>query len=293
MAITAALVKELRERTGAGMMECKKALTETNGDIDAAVEVMRKAGQAKADKKAGRVAAEGLVVIKTTDTLAAILEVNSETDFVSKGEDFKAFCQQIGDLILTHRPGDIDQLSNLLYADGKTVEEARKELVGKVGENIAIRRFEIINCPDKGTLGVYLHGTRIGVVAALEGGNEEVAKDIAMHIAASRPQYIKPADVPQSVIDKEKDIFTSQAAESGKPANIIEKMVSGRIQKYLNEISLYGQPFVKDPDQTVEKLLKTNGTTVVEFQRFEVGEGIEKKADDFVDEVMKQVQGTA
>ncbi|MDH5602156.1 MAG: translation elongation factor Ts [Gammaproteobacteria bacterium] len=291
MAITAALVKELRERTGAGMMECKKALTETDGDLDAAIEAMRKSGLAKADKKAGRTAAEGLVAIKASDDnkTAVIVEVNCETDFVTKGDDFKGFVDEIAACVLANKPADVEALLALPLSSGATVEDTRKELIAKIGENMSVRRFEIIDNAD--VIGSYKHGERIGVMVELEGGSEELGKDIAMHVAASRPACVSEADVDADAIEKEREIFSAQAAESGKPADIIEKMVEGRIKKFLKEITLLGQPFVKDPDQTVEKLLKDNSATVKRFIRFEVGEGIEKKEENFADEVMAQIKG--
>ncbi len=290
MAITAALVKELRERTGAGMMECKKFLTETDGDIEVAIETMRKAGMAKADKKAGRVAAEGLAKIKTSDDNknAIILEVNSETDFVTKGDDFIGFVDSIAACVLENKPADIETLLNLPLASGTSVEDTRKELIAKIGENMSVRRFEIIENAD--VIGTYQHGERIGVMVELEGGDVALGKDIAMHIAASKPVCISEADVPADALAKERDIFSAQAAESGKPDNIIEKMVEGRIKKFLKEVTLLGQPFVKDPDQTIEQLLKSNNATVKRFVRFEVGEGIEKKEENFADEVMAQIK---
>ena len=290
MAITAALVKELRERTGAGMMECKKFLTETDGDIEAAIETMRKAGMAKADKKAGRVAAEGLAKIKASDDNknAIIVEVNSETDFVTKGDDFKEFVDQIADCVLANKPADLDTLLTLPLASGTSVEDRRKELIAKIGENLGVRRFEIIENAD--VIGTYQHGERIGVMVELEGGDVTLGKDLAMHIAASKPVCVAEADVPQDALDKEREIFSAQAAESGKPENIIEKMVEGRIKKFLKEVTLLGQPFVKDPDQTVEQLLKANNASVKRFVRFEVGEGIEKKEENFADEVMAQIK---
>ena len=290
MAITAALVKELRERTGAGMMECKKFLTETDGDIDAAIETMRKAGMAKADKKAGRVAAEGLAKIKSSDDNknAVIVEVNSETDFVTKGDDFKGFVDEIADCVLENKPADLEALLALPLASGTTVEDRRKELIAKIGENLGVRRFEIIENAD--VIGTYQHGERIGVMVELEGGDAELGKDIAMHIAASKPVCIAESDVSKEALDKEREIFSAQAAESGKPENIIEKMVEGRIKKFLKEVTLLGQPFVKDPDQTVEQLLKSKNASVKRFIRFEVGEGIEKKEENFADEVMAQIK---
>ncbi len=293
MAISAALVKELRERTGAGMMECKKALVETNGDIDAAVEQLRKSGQAKADKKAGRTAAEGRIVVATSGDgkQAAIVEVNCETDFVAGDDNFIQFADAVAQRVLADRPADVEALSAMALKDGDaaTVEEARKALVAKIGENMAVRRFQVIETG--GVLGVYLHGTRIGVVVDLQGGDEDLARDLAMHVAASRPVCVSEADVPADTIAKEREIFAAQAAESGKPEDIVAKMVDGRIKKFLKEITLLGQPFVKDPDTTVEKLLAKGGAQVNGFVRFEVGEGIEKKSENFADEVMAQVRG--
>lgn len=292
MAITAALVKELRERTQAGMMECKKALVETNGDIDAAIEYMRKAGLAKADKKSGRTAAEGMIVSRTSDDgkAAVIIEVNCETDFVTKGDDFQNFAREVADLAIKNLPDDLDGLLNLKMANGSTVAEATKALIAKIGENITVRRY-VKAVSDSGVIGTYIHGSRIGVVATLEGGDAELAKDIAMHVAASKPVCVSSDDVPADVIEKEKEIYSAQAAESGKPADIIEKMVMGRINKFLKEITLLGQPFVKDPDMTVEKLLKDANAMVSSFHRLEVGEGIEKKQENFAEEVMSQIKG--
>jgi elongation factor Ts len=273
------------------MMECKKFLTETDGDIEVAIETMRKAGMAKADKKAGRVAAEGLVVIKANDDnkSAIILEVNSETDFVTKGDDFIAFVSDIADCVLKNKPADLETLLNLPLASGTSVENTRKELIAKIGENMNVRRFEIIDNAD--AIGCYQHGERIAVMVELEGGDAALGKDIAMHIAASKPVCVSEADVDQAALDKEREIFSAQAAESGKPENIIEKMVEGRIKKFLKEVTLLGQPFVKDPDQTIEQLLKANNASVKRFMRFEVGEGIEKKEENFADEVMSQIKG--
>lgn len=291
MAITAATVKELRERTGAGMMDCKKALQETDGDIEKAIEDMRKSGMAKAAKKAGRVAAEGLVVIKqnTETSQVVIAEINSETDFVAKDDSFKGFCDQIVTCILSDQPADIGTLVECNIG-GQTVEETRQQLVAKIGENISIRRFSLIDSAE-GILGSYLHGVRIGVIVELEGGDEVLAKDIAMHIAASNPLCIAEEDVPKDLLDKEREILIAQAQESGKPQDIIEKMIGGRINKFLKEITLLGQPFVKDPDQTVAKLLESAGATIQSFIRYEVGEGIEKRNDNFAEEVMAQAKG--
>jgi len=290
MSISASMVKELRERTGAGMMECKKALVETGGDIEAAVEHMRKQGLAKADKKAGRIAAEGLVVVSGTPDgkRAAIVEVNCETDFVAGGDDFQGFAKQVGELVLETKPADLDAL-RATPMDGATVEEARRALVAKIGENIGLRRYAVLE--SDGVVGSYVHGTRIGVLVALEGGDEGLARDLAMHIAASRPQYVDESGVPEAFLAKEREILIEQAAGEGKPAEIVAKMVEGRLRKQLAEITLVGQPFIKDPDTRVGKLLSDNGATVQAFVRYEVGEGIEKKEDNFVEEVMSQVRG--
>lgn len=291
MAITAAIVKELRERTGAGMMDCKKALQITDGDIEKAIEDMRKSGMAKAAKKAGRVAAEGLLVIKLNDETGqlVITEINSETDFVAKDDSFKEFCDQVASCILANQPTDIDSLMECNIGE-QTVEEKRQQLVAKIGENTSVRRFLLIDSAE-GILGSYLHGVRIGVIVELEGGDESLAKDIAMHIAASNPVCIADEDVPKDLLEKEKEILIAQAQDSGKPKEIIEKMIGGRINKFLKEITLVGQPFVKDPDQTVGKLLESAGASVKSFIRYEVGEGIEKRNDNFAEEVMAQAKG--
>ncbi len=293
MQITASMVKELRERTGSGMMECKKALQETDGDIDTAIENMRKSGMAKADKKSGRIAAEGRVVIEISEDgkSAAVVEVNCETDFVSGGDDFLSFVSAIAKTALANKPADVAALSEMtLDGASETVEEARKAKIAKIGENMQLRRFEILETTT-GTFGSYLHGLRMGVLVEMEGGSDELIKDVAMHIAASNPLCISEADVPADVLDKEKDILRAQALESGKPADIVEKMLTGRIRKYLAEITLLGQSFVKDPDKTIETLLSDAGATVNKFVRYEVGEGIEKKSENFADEVMAQVNG--
>ncbi len=289
MAITAALVKELRERTGAGMMECKKALVVTEGNIETAIDNMRKSGQAKAAKKAGRIAAEGIIVGKTSANgkEGVLLEVNSETDFVSRDENFLAFANEIADLALANRVADIASLMALTTHSGTSVADARETLVAKIGENIQLRRVVYLS-GDR--VCSYIHGGRIGVMVSLQGGNGELAHDIAMHIAASSPEVISPDDVSAEFLEKEKEIFTAQARDSGKPDNIIEKMIAGRMKKYVNEISLKGQPFVRDPSMKVEKLLEDNQAEVVEFYRFEVGEGIEKKTEDFAAEVMSQIK---
>lgn len=290
MAITASLVKELRERTGAGMMECKKALVECDGDIEAAAELMRKSGAAKADKKAGRVAADGAIKIKVGDDgkKAAIVEINSETDFVAKDDNFQAFADAVTEAVFANDPADIEAVSALTTDNGETVAARREALVAKIGENIQIRRFEIVTTDN--SLVSYQHGSRIGVVVD-SNAPAETARDIAMHIAAVKPQFIQESEVPGDVVEKEKGILIAQAESSGKPPEIIEKMIMGRLKKYLGEITLLGQPFVKDPDQTVGKLLSANNASVDRFIRFEVGEGIEKKQEDFAAEVMAQVKG--
>jgi elongation factor Ts len=285
------MVKELRERTGAGMMECKKALVEADGDLDAAAEALRMSGQAKADKKAGRVAADGRIVIRNEGSKTAIVEVNSETDFVAKDENFVAFADAVTDVVLANGETDVAALATQSIGDGRPVEQARTDLIQKVGENISVRRAAIVEAD--GPVGFYTHGARIGAIVALKGGDEELARDIAMHVAAINPVCIDESGVPAETLETEKRIFTEQAEASGKPAEIIEKMVTGRIAKFLKEITLVGQPFVKDPDVTVGKLLGTANASVTSFVRFEVGEGIEKKADNFVEEVMAQVKGAS
>lgn len=293
MEITASLVKELRERTGSGMMECKKSLVETNGDIEAAVELMRKTGLAKADKKADRIAAEGAVVAaRSADGKQAVLvEVNCETDFVAKGDAFKEFSAAVARCALESgvSTGEALLASPIAKGSDLTVAEATKELIAKIGEKISVRRM--CRVESSGVVGAYMHGSRIGVLVGMEGGSEELARDIAMHIAASRPVCISSEQVDPALIEKEKEIFSAQAAESGKPADIVEKMVQGRVAKYLKEITLLGQPFVKDPDTTVEKLLASKGAKVTAFERLAAGEGIEKKEEDFVAEVMAQAKG--
>ncbi len=293
MAITAALVKELRERTGSGMMECKKALVESNGDIDAAIEAMRKSGLAKADKKSDRIAAEGVIAIETSadGKQAVMLEINSETDFVAKAEDFMNFVAKVSAKALAEQPADLEALMALVINDaGESIETVRQALVAKIGENILVRRFELVSVED-GVIGAYRHGDRIGTLVSLSGGDVTLAKDIAMHVAASRPQAVSAADLPAELLEKERDIVATQARDSGKPEAIIEKMVEGRMSKFVNEISLMGQSFVKDPDLTIEKLVKQSNASVNSFAFFEVGEGIEKAVDNFAEEVMAQAKG--
>ena len=292
MNITADAVKQLRERTGAGMMECKKALVETKGDLDAAAELMRKQGLAKADKKASRVAAEGVIVVeKSADSrTAAMIEINCETDFVARGDGFRGFAQAVATHTLKGNPASLDALLQIKLESGETIEERRRSLVAEIGENINVRRFVVLTSP--GTLGAYVHGTRIGALVTVNGGEPSLAHDLAMHVAASNPKYLSQAQVPADVVAKEREILTEQAQGEGKPPEIVAKMVEGRLRKSLGEITLLGQPFVKDPDVSIEKLLKGAKAEVVAFERFEVGAGIEKKQDDFVAEVMAQVKGS-
>lgn len=292
MAITAAMVKELRQRTGSGMMECKKALVEADGDLEAAIETMRKSGLAKADKKAGRVAAEGCVIAKISDDgkRGVLVEVNSETDFLSKSDDFQAFANEIAEIALESDVEGVEAIMALTLASGETVEEKRRSLVAKLGENMNLRRFERF-VSDEGVLASYLHGSKIGVLVELKGGDSELGRDVAMHVAASKPVCVDESQVPAELLEKEKEIFSAQALASGKPEAIIEKMVTGRIRKYLAEITLVGQPFIKEPDLSVAKLLKSKDAEAVRFVRYEVGEGIEKKEENFAEEVMAQVRG--
>ncbi len=295
MSVTASMVKELRERTGAGMMECKKALVEANGNIDTAIENMRKSGQAKADKKAGRVAAEGLIAIKLSDdaTRAAMVEVNCETDFVTKEGEFQSFVSTVVERALEEQPVDAEALGTMTVekAGGASIDERRRELVARIGENISLRRVRALNASGD-RLGAYVHGGRIGVLVDIKGGDESVARDIAMHVAASRPLALSDAGISNEHMEKEREILKAQVADSGKPPEIQEKMIAGRLSKYLKEVTLLGQPFVKDPDISVEKYLKSAGAEVLAFTRFEVGEGIEKKSGNFADEVMAQVRGS-
>ncbi len=296
MAITAESVKTLRERTGAGMMECKKALTETNGDLDAAAELMRKSGLAKADKKASRIAAEGVVVVERSadGKLAAIVEVNCETDFVAREADFKNFAANVGKAALAGRIADVDALLNAKIADGVTADEARRALIAKIGENVSVRRVALLETT--GVIGAYLHGTRIGSLVALKSGEEAVAKDVAMHVAAINPPHLSVADVPAEVVAKEKEIQLEQMKldpkNAGKPEEMLAKIIDGKMRKWTGEITLLGQPFVKDDKQTVEQYLKANKAEVAGFLRFEVGAGIEKKQEDFAAEVRKQAFGS-
>jgi elongation factor Ts len=288
MNITADTVKQLRERTGAGMMECKKALVETQGDLDAAAELMRKTGLAKADRKAARVAAEGTVAVERAGNSAVLVEVNCETDFVARSDEFLGFARAVVRAALEKIPSDLNALLALAHG-ASSLEDQRRALIAKIGENISVRRFVRVTAP--GALGAYIHqGGRIGALVALKGGDEALARDLAMHVAAVNPAYIDARGVPAAVLDKEREILAEQTKAEKKPPEIIAKMVEGRLRKFLAEITLVGQPFVKDPDTTVEKLLRRADATVVQFVRYEVGAGIEKKQDDFVGEVMAQVK---
>lgn len=293
MAISAGQVKELREITGLGMMECKKALEETGGDRDAAVNLLRMKAGARVEKKAGRTAAEGVISIQFNDdnNVVAMVEVNTETDFVAKGDEFQDFADAVARRVVNNTPADVNALLDLPLDDSSdlTVSKAREALVSRLGENMSVRRFSVFASENR--VGSYIHGRKIGVMVEVKGGGETLAKDIAMHIAAIRPEYVSTEDVPGEIKAKEREIYMAQARDSGKPDNIIEKIVEGRLNKYLSEICLLGQPFVKDPDIKIEKLLKTAGAAVVRFVRFEVGEGIDKKQEDFAAEVMAQVEG--
>jgi elongation factor Ts len=273
------------------MMECKKALVEAEGDLDKAVEVMRKAGLAKADKKAGRTAAEGRIVTAGDTRAAVLLEVNCETDFTAGNEHFTGFAKTVAEAALNQNPADVEELNALKLDSGATLDETRRELVAKIGENISIRRFERYGAAN-GALGVYLHGARIGVMVEVEGGDEALARDIAMHVAASQPACVTPEDVPEARLAAEREVIQAQSEASGKPAEIVEKMINGRLKKFVNEIALTGQPFVKNPDQRVGALLQEQGARVVRFVRYEVGEGIEREEADFAAEVAAQARGS-
>lgn len=289
--INAKMVKELRDRTGAGMMECKKALINSSGDMDKAVEEMRKAGQAKADKKSSRIAAEGVITLSISEDNKTVnmMEINCETDFVAKDENFLEFVKTLSDLSLQNYSGSVEEFYNSKHSSGKTVEEARLELVSKVGENVKIRRIQSINA-DNSYIGHYMHGSKIGVVVVLEKQNNELAKDICMHIAAMKPIALNSNDISPEDLDKEREIYLAQAKESGKPEDIVQKMVDGRIKKYISEVTLIDQAFVKDNEVTIGKLLENNNNNILSFYRLEVGEGVEKKDENFADEVMAQIK---
>jgi elongation factor Ts len=294
MSVTAEAVKQLRERTGAGMMECKKALVETSGDLEAAAELMRKTGLAKADKKAARVAAEGVIVIERSadGRRAAMVEVNCETDFVAREEDFKSFAAKVAKAALAQRPATVEALLALKIDAAGTADEVRRALIAKIGENIGVRRFVLVEAP--AVVGAYLHGSRIGALVALKSGDEAVAKDVAMHVAAINPARLSAADVPADELAKEREIQAEQTRNdpknASKPPDIVAKIVEGKIRKWINEVTLLGQPFVKEEKQSVEQYLKQAGGEVASFVRYEVGAGIEKKQEDFAAEVMKTVR---
>lgn len=288
MSVTAAMVKELRERTGLGMMECKKALVAADADIELAIENLRKSGQAKAAKKAGRVASEGRLAIATSGNKAVMVEVNCETDFVGKDDNFVAFANTVAQAALDNNTTDVEAIK-AISVDGATIEESRLAIVQKLGENIQIRRAVAIEAATQ--VSSYVHGVKIGVLVALEGGNDELGKDVAMHVAAANPMVNSADDIPAATLAKEEEIFTAQAAASGKPPEIIEKMIVGRINKFKKEVSLQDQPFIKNPDVTVGKLAKEAGATIQSFVRLEMGEGIEKEEVDFAAEVAATIKG--
>ncbi len=287
MPITAALVKQLRERTGAGMMDCKRALTEVGGDLDRAAEYLRKAGQAKADRKAARVAHQGVVLLKEDagGNRCAVLEVNCETDFVAKDGNFVNFAESLADLVLSRAPADVGELL-AMEMDGESVEAMRRQLVAKVGENISVRRFELVS--SSGVLGTYSHHGRIGTLVEMQGGTVELARDLAMQVAAMSPSYVSWDDIPDAVLAKEREILAAQAEKEGKPPHIVTRMVEGRLRKQFDAVTLASQAFVKDPDKRVRDLLAQGGASVLRFLRYEVGEGIEKREVDFVKEVREQ-----
>jgi len=291
VAITAQLVKELREKTGAGMMDCKKALTETDGDIEKAIDLLREKGMAKAAKKADRIAAEGLSLVKIEGNNAVIVEVNSETDFVAKNELFTQLIDEISSTLLKAKPADVEAALEVKLESGETLGERINEAIAKIGEKISLRRFAIMEKNEGDTFGSYIHmGGRIAVLAHLEGNNDEAAKDVAMHVAAINPRYVNREDVPQEEIEHEKEVLKQQALNEGKPENIVEKMVQGRLNKFYEEICLVDQAFVKDPDLKVKKYLADKNVSVKGFVRYEVGEGMEKRQENFAEEVQAQLK---
>ncbi|AGT31564.1 elongation factor Ts [Geobacillus genomosp. 3] len=292
MAITAQMVKELREKTGAGMMDCKKALTETNGDMEKAIDWLREKGIAKAAKKADRIAAEGMTYIAVEGNAAVILEVNSETDFVAKNEAFQALVKELAAHLLKQKPASLDEALGQTMDNGSAVQDYINEAIAKIGEKITLRRFAVVDKADSETFGAYLHmGGRIGVLTLLAGNaSEEVAKDVAMHVAALHPKYVSRDEVPQEELDREREVLKQQALNEGKPENIVEKMVEGRLKKFYEDVCLLEQAFVKNPDVTVRQYVESNGATVKQFIRYEVGEGLEKRQDNFAEEVMSQVR---
>lgn len=293
--ITAAMVQALRARTGAGMMDCKKALAAAGGNLDAAAEAMRKSGQIQAEKKSGRIAAEGLIVIKTKTVSgpAIILEVNCETDFVARDENFKQFAEKTAQCALDQQIARVETLSNLMLTDGETVEKAREALVAKLGENIQLRRLQLVPAQADAVLGAYVHMGRIGVIVQLKDGDEQLAKDLALHIIANNPVVISADDIAEQIIAKEREIIMAQSQGSGKPQAVIDKIVEGRLNKFRDEMSLLGQAFVKDPDRRVGQLLRDAGAEIISFVRYAVGEGIEKPSEDFAEAVMAQVKNSS
>ncbi|ATA59569.1 Protein Translation Elongation Factor Ts [Geobacillus stearothermophilus] len=292
MAITAQMVKELREKTGAGMMDCKKALTETNGDMEKAIDWLREKGIAKAAKKADRIAAEGMTYVAAEGNTAVILEVNSETDFVAKNESFQTLVKELAAHLLKQKPASLDEALGQSMDNGATVQDYINEAIAKIGEKITLRRFAVVNKADGETFGAYLHmGGRISVLTLLAGNaSEEVAKDVAMHIAALHPKYVSRENVPEEELNREREVLKQQALNEGKPENIVEKMVEGRLKKFYEDVCLLEQAFVKNPDVTVRQYVESNGATVKQFIRYEVGEGLEKRQDNFAEEVMSQVR---
>lgn len=288
--ITAQLVKELREKTGAGMMDCKKALQETDGNIEEAIQYLREKGIASAGKKADRIATEGLIEIAVDGNDAAIVEINAETDFVARNEQFQNLVKKIAEHIVKTKPANLEEL-NASELDGQSVEEVMKSAIATIGENMNIRRFEVLTKPENGAFGEYIHmGGTIGVLSVIEGSTDEaIAKDVSMHAAALNPQYVKQDEVPQEELDKEREVLRNQALEEGKPENIVDKMVEGRMRKFLEEIVIGSQPFVKDSDKTVDQFLKENNAELVTFVRFGLGEGLEKRNEDFAAEVKGQM----
>lgn len=292
MAITASMVKELREKTGAGMMDCKKALTETNGDMEKAIDFLREKGIASAAKKADRIAAEGLTFVKAEGNKAVILEVNSETDFVAKNENFQKLVAELADHIVANNPATVEEALAQTFNGGSTVQEYINGQIAKIGEKLSLRRFALVEKADSAVFGAYLHmGGRIGVLTVLDGTqDEELARDIAMHIAAIRPSYVSRDEVSEEEVNREREVLKQQALNEGKPENIVEKMVEGRLSKFFEQVCLLDQPFVKDGDQKVGKFVQSKGATVKSFVRYEVGEGMEKREDNFAEEVMSQVK---
>lgn len=292
MAVTASMVKELREKTGAGMMDCKKALTETDGDMEKAIDFLREKGIASAAKKADRVAAEGLTIVKSEGNKAVIAEINSETDFVAKNENFQKLVNDLADHLLANDPASLEDALAQSFAEGQTVQEFVNSSIAKIGEKISLRRFAIVTKEDGDSFGEYLHmGGRIGVLAVLGGTTDaDLAKDIAMHIAAINPAYVSRDEVSADEVEREREVLKQQALNEGKPANIVEKMIEGRLSKFFEQVCLNDQPFVKDGDQKVGKFVQSKGATVKSFVRYEVGEGMEKREDNFAEEVMSQVK---